>query len=104
MAPKNNVGGLGYKETLDIISRDLHDHQFLLSKDEPILKVVDSISERLKYRQSRTAFAALLFLIDCGCMMPKLSEPFSSWERPEINLEFDHKGTFKEMSGSTCPK
>ena len=34
-------------------------------------------------------------------MMPKLSEAFSSWKRPEINLEFDHRGVFKEMCGST---
>jgi len=30
-------------------------------------------------------------------MEPKLSQPFTSWKRPEINLEFDHRGAFKEL-------
>lgn len=96
MPEKYDAEGIGYKETLNVISNDLDNNRLLRSDDPGAIK---SLTEPLKYRQSRIAFAAVLFLIDDGEMEPKLALPFKVWKRPEINIEFDHKGTYKEMWG-----
>jgi hypothetical protein len=40
-------------------------------------------------------------LLDDGDKEPKLSQPFTSWKGPEINLEFDHRGDFKMLPNMT---
>ena len=79
---------------METLYSDLDEHRYIADN-----KRVERGIELLKFRQSRTALAAVLFLIDDGTMIPKLFEDFSSWKRPEIDLEFDHQGTFKKYVG-----
>jgi hypothetical protein len=98
---KSTMEGLGYKETLDLISTNLAENRSIHSDNDIYPVVVASFIECLTYRQSRTALAGLLFLLDDGDMEPKLSQPFTSRKRREINLEFDHRGAFKTLPNIT---
>ncbi|SRR6266496_4518721 len=42
----------------------------------------------------------LWFLIDPVNYLPKLTISFLKWPIPTVNLEFDHKGCWKEISSS----
>lgn len=88
----------GYNAIAAVIWNDIQKHQAIAHDDESPLNLRRSILEQLTY-DSRTAFAALWMLIAGNDMIPKLDEDFGKWERPEINLEFDHRGMFKKMVG-----
>jgi len=55
------------------------------------------IAERLLYADSSFAFASLWMMLDGEIFEPKIGKKFSVWPRPEINLEFDYGGKFKEI-------
>ena len=75
-----------------------------LEKDiESSLKGGRSIeSSLLDLLDSNDAISMMLlwFLIDPTKHVPKLEIPFSKWPIPTVNLEFDHKGCWKEISSS----
>jgi len=46
------------------------------------------------------SMSLLWFLVDPANYLPKLDRSFSKWSIPTVNLEFDHKGCWKEISSS----
>ena len=55
------------------------------------------IAERLLHADSCFAFTCLWILLEGEILEPKIGTKFSAWPRPEVNLEFDYSGKFKEI-------
>jgi hypothetical protein len=85
---------LGYLEAFDIFC-DLDLHISLDTSDKP--SAVRLLVDLLKSRHLPIAFAALWMLIDGDKLKPNQAQDFDSRRRPEIDPEFDHRGSFREL-------
>ena len=56
------------------------------------------LEDRLVFRDSRVALAALWMFLQPETMKPKgEGSKFTEWDWPRCDLEFDHRGSFAEL-------
>jgi len=61
---------------------------------------IESFLPALLENNDAISMILLWFLIDPVNHRPNLEIPFLKWPIPTVNLEFDHKGCWKEISSS----
>ena len=101
--------------TLARTARDFHSHPFAATAQimadriqqhvayeamESVDQMKRAILEKLRHQDSQLALAALFFLVDYEQLAPRNKDvPFSNWQWPSLEIEWDMRGTFKKLVG-----